>query len=137
MRNSGKTEQPAQRDLLCELNDKEKLDRLNWIVERLQDIESVEETKREEAKQYNETLKKLRKDVKAYRDDIRDGEKRTVECTLIWDWKKGDKRLVRKDTGIEIYSEAIEENERQMAIGDLPDPQPEEEVESETEEVEA
>ena len=137
MRNSGKTEQPAQRDLLCELNDKEKLDRLNWIVERLQDIESVEETKREEAKQYNETLKKLRKDVKAYRDDIRDGEKRTVECVLIWDWKNGDKRLVRKDLGTELYSEAIEENERQMAIGDLPDPQPEEEVESETEEVEA
>ena len=132
MRNSGETKQPAQRDLLCELTEKEKLERHKWILARLKDIEDVEEQKSEEVKMYNETLKKLRGEVKDFRHQIETGEKREVKCTLIWDWKKGEKRLIRLDTNVELYSEAIEENERQMAIGDLPDPPPAEEPEGET-----
>lgn len=131
MRDQGET-----RELTVALTDKELQDRgddLAAAVARADDqeryLEGRKKAWRDEKRELEAELERLRKEGSALAEIVRTGkERRDVGCTWKYALSAGWAFLVRDDTGEQIQARQLKDDERQLTLGEPPyaEPTPEE-----------
>lgn len=111
-----------KRTLKVKLTDKEILQRAKDLIEADEEIERIEEQKKESAENFSTLKKEQTERKKLARDAVKTGEEdREVDCKWEADWASKQWLLKRQDTGRTIEASTMDADDLQR---DMTQPDP-------------
>lgn len=112
-----KERQTFRRELPCKLNKEEILKYSLDLAKLNQNKFAIKDQKKQASSDYNAKLDKLDADIGIFSRKIASGiEHRQVDCYWEYDWKQGEKSLVRTDTMECVQLDPISDYERQEKL---------------------
>lgn len=113
----GRSEKTFKKELPCKLTDSEVLQYSRDLAKMNQDKLATEDQKKQVSSDYKAKLDKLDADIGIFSRKIASGmEHRQVDCYWEYDWKRGEKSLIRTDTTEVVQIDPISDYERQEKL---------------------